>query len=491
MSFTDHYMPAIVDYAVYAVSHDAKGLSAIEKDVLLGPSCLWTVEMTSSNAGGWNGGALSFINTEGSEVAHVTLNAANGSQTIRLPFGHVDIQWIKPETNIGYLSFVIKDSFDQTKVSFAGSSADITQGLFYIANNTCNKAETDISGPESFTASQSGSYITLSWEALNDREVIHYQVYRDNILIAITDATSYTYTESDNVFHNYYVVALTEDGESHPSNIFNLQPDSEYTMPTNLRYEMTSPTKAKISWDAPQGESPRGYMVYRRPKGGQFKRIKLLSGTSFTDNLVSQADSHFEYVVCACYTTHNYPSAYASSQDHPELNFIEVNKTIIPQHLSFFIHENRVILEWQEATMAKGYNIYRNGVRIAHGVRETSFVDYEANSSQSYHYTVTGYTSFVESNPSNEVIVDWTTDINEQSEAKDVNLFPNPTESMVFIEAKGLRQVRVFNLMGQEVLHQTVESDRFTFDLSPQPQGCYFIETTTEQGNTITKIMKL
>ena len=491
MSFTDHYMPAIVDYAVYAISHDAKGLSAIEKNVLLGPSCLWTIEMTSSDDGGWNGGALSFVNTKGSEVGHVTLNSASDSQAIRLPFGHVDIQWIKPETNIEHLSFVITNSSDQTKVSFAGSSDNIKQGLFYIANNTCNKAETDISGPESFTASQSGSNVTLSWEALTDREVIHYQVYRDNLLIAITNTTSYTYTESDNVFHNYYVVALTEDGESHPSNIVNLQPDSEYTMPTNLRYEMTSPTKAKISWDAPQGESPRGYMVYRRPKGGQFKRIKLLSGTSFTDILTAQADSHFEYVVCACYTTHNYPSAYASSQEHPELNFIEVNKTIIPQHLDFIIQNGFVVLKWQEATMAEAYNIYRNGERIGHGVHGTSFVDYEANSSQTYHYYVTGYTNFIESNPSNEVYIDWTTGVDESSSMQEMSLFPNPTKSMVFIEAEGLRQVRVFNLMGQEVLHQTVEGDRFTLDLSSQPQGCYFIETTTEQGSTITKIMKL
>jgi hypothetical protein len=173
------------------------------------------------------------------------------------------------------------------------------------------------------------------------------------------------------------------------------------------------------------------------------------------------------------------------------LNFIEINKTIIPQNLSFFIHEGYVVLEWQEATMAEAYNIYRDGQRIGHGVTGTSFVDYNATSSQTYHYTVTGYTDFIESSPSNEVYIDWTTGVDESGNTQEVSLYPNPTQSKVFVEAEGLRRIRVFNLMGQEVLNQAVDEDRFTLDLSSQPQGCYFLEATTEQGSTTTKILKL
>ena len=490
MTFTDHYMPAIVNYTVYAISHDAKGMEAVENDVILGPSCLWTVQMTSSEAAGWKNGHLSIVNTEGKELGQITLHSTSGTQSILLPSGHVDIQWIKSTENVEQMSFVIKNSSSLNEVSFEGNATDLDQGLFFIANNTCEKDKTDLNGPENLSASQSGNSVTLSWEPLHNREVYHYQVYRDNLLFAITNATSFNYSETAEAFHNYYVVALTEDGETHSSNVCNLQPESAYPNPTNLRYEMTTPKKAKISWDAPQGDGLRGYMIYRRPKGGQFKRIKLLSGTSYTDNLGSQPDSYYEYAVCACYTTNNYLSAYASSQEHPELNFIEVNKTIIPKNLSFFIHEGRVILEWQDASMAQTYNIYRNGERIAR-VHQTSFVDYEANSSESYRYVVTGSTDFVESSPSNEVYVDWTTDINEQGNQHEVNLYPNPTDSKVYIEAEGLSQVRVFNLMGQEVLNQSTSDGHFILDLSSQPKGCYFIETLTEQGTTTTKIMKL
>ena len=488
MTYTDYYMPAIVDYSVYAVSHDAKGLEAIETNVFLGPSCDWTVEMTSSNASGWNGGILTFVNTEGTELSQVTLTSTSDTKSVRLPYGHVNIRWTKPTQAVEQMSFVIKNSSNHVKVAFEGRSNDITQGLFYIANNTCEKAEVDLTGPENLTVTQTGNNVHLSWEGYSSGDVMHYQIYRDNLLFAITNNTSFNYTEAKEALHTYYVVAFTEDGESHPSNICNLQPAADHLPPTNLRYEMTTPTKALISWDAPQAEGVSGYMVYRRAQGEEFKRIKMLSGTSFTDNLTNKTDERYEYIVCASYSGTQYQSNFASSAANPELNFIEVNKTIIPKNLSFYIHEGNVALQWKEASMAQSYRIYRNSELIAQGVTGNSFVDYDANASQTYHYLVTGCTDFIESSPSNEVYIDWTTGINEQTQ--NVSLYPNPTDGKVYIETEGLRMVRVFNLMGQEVMRQAVASDRYTLDLSSQPQGCYFIEASTEQSSTITKIMK-
>ena len=490
MTYTDYFMPAIVDYSVYAVSHDAKGLESVVTDVFLGPSCDWTVEMTSSNASGWNDGGLTFVNTEGTELAQITLTSASDTKSVRMPYGHVNIRWTEPSQDIDQISFVIKSSSDHVKVAFNGSSNDIRQGLFFIANNTCEKAEVDLGGPENLHVTQSGNNVSLTWDAYNGGEVMHYQIYRDNLLLAITSNTSFTYTETEEALHNYYVVAFTDDGESHPSNICNLQPEASCLEPSNLRYEMTTPTKALISWDAPQAEGVRGYMVFRRAQGEEFHRIKLLSSssTSFTDNLTSKADERYEYLVCASYSGTLCLSGYASSAANPELNFIEVNKTIIPKDLSFYIQEGNVVLQWKEASMAQSYRIYRNSELIASNVTENSFVDYDANASQTYHYLVTGCTDFIESSPSNEVYIDWTTGINEQTQ--NVSLYPNPTDGKVYIEAEGLRMVRVFNLMGQEVMRQAVASDRYTLDLSSQPQGCYFIEASTEQSSTITKIMK-
>ena len=174
--------------------------------------------------------------------------------------------------------------------------------------------------------------------------------------------------------------------------------------------------------------------------------------------------------------------------DNPELHFIEVNKTIIPQHLSFYIHEGHVVLQWEAATMAESYKIYRDGELLGHS-SGTDFVDYTATPQQSYHYTVTGRTAFIESNPSNVVYVDWTTDVNEIKTAE-YTLYPNPTEGQVTIEANGLRQIRVFNVTGQEIIYQTVNDDRAIIDLSSEPKGCYFVEMKTENGCMTTKLIR-
>ena len=489
MSFTDHYMPTIVEYGVYAIVHNAKGIVATEDDVQLGPICNWTVEMNSSDAQGWNGSSLSFINSAGVEIANVSLETSSSTRTIHLPFGFVKVFWNKSSQAIDQISFKVKDANGENKIVFEGSTDDLNNGLFFIINNNCNSVRENPAQPENLTASVSGNDVVLTWDAPN-QTVINYQVYRDNLLLAVTTNTDFNDSNSADVFHSYYVAAVTEIGESAPSNTCNIQPETSCLPPTNLRFEMTSPFKAKIMWDAPQSEGLTGYMLFRRAKGEEFRRIKSLTNTYYTDNLSGREDNIYEYAVAAFYSGDDCLSEYANAQDHPELNFVEVNKTIIPIHLDFLIHEGNVILQWQEATMAERYNIYRNGQLVGHS-SGTDFIDYEANSSQSYHYTVTGKTSFIESSLSNEVFIDWTTDINETVEYQDINIYPNPTENKITIEANGLHQVRVFNVMGQEVKMLATNEDTVTIDLSSQPKGCYFIETTTVQGCSTRKIVKL
>ena len=486
MSYTDHYLPKMVNYSVYAVVHTAKGLAATEKNIILGPTCTWTVEMSSDDSQGWSGGALSFVNGAGDEVARLSLESAQATRQITLPFGHVEIRWEKPEQAIDRFGFYIKNAEGTIKSQFLGSSDEIQIGLFYVANNTCSNKEDEYDGTF-LTATTTGDQVTLNWEPIDNS--IHYQVFRDGMLYDMTTETTYVDNNALEGFHTYHVTAITDNGETLPSNLCSYQPDSECFIPTNLRVEIVNQTRAQLTWDAPE-EPATGYMIYRRPKGGEFRRIKLLTATSYTDNLVTQPDGQYEYAVTAYFRETECESRYASAEGHPELNFVEFNKTIIPTHLDFFIHEGHVILEWEEGSMAESYNVYRNGEHIGYGITGNSFVDYSATSQQTYAYTITGLSSHMVSNPSNIVVVDWTTDLNE-STLNNINIYPNPTENAVTIEANGLRQVRVFNVMGQEVKCLTTLEDNVTIDLSTQPKGCYFIETTTDYGCTTTKVVRL
>ena len=489
MSFTDHYMPTIVDYCVYAVVHNAQGKPSYQKNVLLGPTCNWSVEMTSSDPQGWHEGKLTFVNGAGDEVACVTLESSSATQTITLPLGHIDILWNKPVQPIN-VSFKVKNSNGERKVSFQGLSSDVDNGLFYIANNTCSNKDEESNGPVGLTATPSGDDITLNWTMEGNQNIIHYYVFRDNILIAVSESTQFTDPQAANDFHTYFVTACSNDGETLHSNVANVMPESPCGIPTNLRYEMVTPTKVKVMWDAPEAEGVTGYILYRRIKGQEFKRIKALTNTYHTDNINAQEDNLFEYAVAAYYRDSDCTSGYATTQDNPEMHFIEINKTIIPRHLDFFIHQGHVVLQWDEATMAEKYYIYRDGQHIGWS-ESTDFVDFSAVQGQAYTYTVTGKTASVESNPTNSVYVDWTTGIDENGSEKNVRLYPNPTESQVTIEGQGLRQVRVFNVTGQEIEHRDLSGSQAVIDLSNAPKGCYFIEVTSESGCMTSKIMKL
>ncbi len=488
MSFTDHFMPAVANYNIYAVVNGAKGLESYEKGVLIGPSCPWTVEMSSSNPQGWKGGTLSFINGAGNEVALLSLESAQATQTFTLPLGHIEIRWQKPQQAIDELEFKVKNAEGLLKAHFRGSSSEIQNGLFYIANNTCVNQDEEIGGTL-LTATIANDQVTLTWEAVDNS--VNYLVFRDGILFGITTDTSFVDEDTKETFHTYHVTAFTSTGESLPSNTCSYHPESPCVIPTNLYVEKATPVKATLAWDAPEDETVAGYMLYRRPKGGEFKRIKLTSNTTYTDNLSSQPDGIYEYAVTAYYQETQCESGYASAAGHPELNFAAFNKTIIPQHLDYLVHEGRVILQWEKGSMAEGYNVYRDGEQIAHGVSENTFVDYSATPQQSYHYFITGHTAHIESSPSNGVYVDWATDINENASNQEVSIYPNPTENTVTVEAENLRQVRVFNMMGQEMKCKASFNGGINIDLSELPKGCYFIETTTEQGRSTATIVKL
>ncbi len=489
MSYIDHYIPTIVEYKVYAIVHNAKGLAAVESNVLLGPTCQWTIEMSSSDPQGWLGGALSFINGAGDEVAYVALESSYATQTITLPLGHIDIRWIKPIQSIDNLSFIIKNAVGDSKVSFQGSANDINNGLIFIANNTCIGKDEEADGPVNLTANFDGNAVILNWEGCDIQDVLHYYIFRDNILIGISDNPQYTDEHASNAFHSYYVTAVCQNGETLRSNIDNVMPESDCVTPTNLRFEMITPSKVNVMWDAPEAEGVTGYYLFRRVKGEEFKRIKALTNTYFNDNLAAQPNNHFEYAVVAYYRDEDCTSGYATAKDNPEMHFIEVNETIIPQHLDFHIHEGHVVLQWEAANLAESYNVYRDGQLIGQS-SGTDFIDYTATPQQSYHYTVTGRTAFIESNPSNVVYVDWTTSVNG-TDSVEYSLYPNPTEGQVTIEANGLRQIRVFNVIGQEVEQQSTNDDSVTIDLTSEPKGCYFIEMITDNGCTTTKILKL
>ena len=486
MSYTDYYMPTMVNYAVYAVAHNAKGLPAKEDGVILGPVCIWNLEMTSSDEEGWGEGHISLVNSQGVEIAQITSLSASSSQNLIMPFGHIELYWNKPLQNIEQVSFDLKDADGRSVVSFDGASSNLANGLFFVVNNTCGE-ETNPYAPQNLTATPEEADVILQWDA-DEGDVNLYCIYRDHRLYAVSGTNNFTDLNAAYAFHTYQVTAINDIGESDPSNICCIQTGSDCEAPTNLRFEIAN-NKVKLSWDAPQAENLTGYFVYRRTPGEEFKRIKSLVNTTFSDNFNNHNCEFYEYAVAAFYSDSECTSAYANSQENPELCFVTVNKTIIPQNLTYVITGNSVTLNWDAAIMAETYNVYRDGVLIAQDLIETTFTD-DSLSLLTYYYTVTGQTAFLESNPSNVAVVCLNTDIPESS-VSPITIYPNPSSGLVYVEAEEVTHVCVYNLMGQEVKRINVQGHTSSIDLSGMPDGTYFIKVIAESSNSTRKIIKI
>ena len=102
----------------------------------------------------------------------------------------------------------------------------------------------------------------------------------------------------------------------------------------------------------------------------------------------------------------------------------------------------------------------------------------------------TGMSNGLESSHSNEVFVDWTTAIDETEGSNETILYPNPTSGIVYLESDGLQEVSVFNLMGQEMMHQSVIDGQATIDMTSLPEGTYFLKLTGTR-NEIKKVVKI
>ena len=488
MSYTDHYLPTTVTYSVYAVSNMAKSVSAKIDQIVLGPTCPWTVMMSSSNPEGWMNGAIVVTDGKGVEVATISLTSEEQTKVVQMPMGQVSFSWKVPLSAIEQIHFEIQNGNHTVMTSFDGSSTDLKSGLFYRSVNSCQTGE-KLKAPFNLRASLRDDDVELHWD-MDAAEDCSFFIYRDGILYDITDAMSYLDESKDNIFHHYYITAYNGQVESDPSNYCNVQPETECLAPTGLRVEFLSGGKFKMMWDAPQASGLSGYWIYRRVEGGEFTRIKASSNPFYEGNVSSFPNEVYEYAVKAYYSQSHSESAYASTKADPSLNFVQVNQTIIPMRLDTDLNEDGVKLVWLDALVADSYSVYRNGTLLADDVVGASYLDTAVTEGDDYCYIVIGHNTWHTSNPSNEACVDWATMGVEES-SQPVSLYPNPAHDQITVSGAGLTRLVVLNLLGQVVMSKDVDDDMAVIDLSALKSGVYLVQAACDSGIGTLRFVKL
>ena len=134
-------------------------------------------------------------------------------------------------------------------------------------------------------------------------------------------------------------------------------------------------------------------------------------------------------------------------------------------------------------------NSYSKIGEVAGGVHEYAET---MSAGDSYYYKVTAYTSACESNPAltsgdtDYVIVTAPQSVAENS----INalIYPNPTTGILKVEAKDMNKVAVFNLVGQKVYEENINTDECVINMSEFGSGIYMLKIEALSGSTTQKV---
>ena len=134
------------------------------------------------------------------------------------------------------------------------------------------------------------------------------------------------------------------------------------------------------------------------------------------------------------------------------------------------------MLTWSYDTDPQSFKVYRSedGLNYAEiaTVDKTLREYFDLADEGEYYYKVTAYRSYCESTPAwTDGGVDYVhVEVTSVAECQqNVGLYPNPANAYLTVEAEGLQEVTVYNMMGQVVLRQRADEDSMVINTTSLP----------------------
>lgn len=304
MSCVDENVPCFstFTYSVYAVKDGVRG-AAGKASESFGPTCQWTIVGTSTNMSGWSNGYLVAYDAAGQEIDRFTMTSNNPtSYNMNITLGKVLFGW-KAGTNNVDLSIKIKDASNTVVYQYSGASNNIPEGVLYEGNNGCgNAAPTD--DPGELIATQDGDNVVITWNG-SSKATYGYNIYRDGVLIELTQNTEYVDEAPGHGGHCYEVCILADGGESVYSNEACANAGEGCEPGRGLWYTVQDNFKPTLTWEAPENsEGLSGYYVMRKDgDNGEYAQIKLLGANKreYKENKPLEENTWYSYKVIAYY----------------------------------------------------------------------------------------------------------------------------------------------------------------------------------------------
>jgi hypothetical protein len=149
------------------------------------------------------------------------------------------------------------------------------------------------------------------------------------------------------------------------------------------------------------------------------------------------------------------------------------------------------MLTWTYDAEPQSFKVYRSVDGVDY--EEVATVDkalreyFDLTDEGVYFYKLTAYRSYCESTPAwtdggDDYIRIEVTSVGENNAA--CNVFPNPANTMICVEAEGLQQVVICNVMGQVVYRQACDQDGAVINTSNFAQGVYTITIKSNNGQS-------
>ena len=152
------------------------------------------------------------------------------------------------------------------------------------------------------------------------------------------------------------------------------------------------------------------------------------------------------------------------------------------------------MLTWSYDEDPQSFKVYRSedGVNyeVVATVDKTLREYFDIVDAGDYYYQVTAFRSYCESTPAwaddeTDYVHMEVTSVSENGEAG-LSVYPNPANALMSVEAEGLQQVTICNVMGQVVKTQRCNEDGIVINTADIASGIYTISVKTNQG-TMTK----
>ena len=74
-------------------------------------------------------------------------------------------------------------------------------------------------------------------------------------------------------------------------------------------------------------------------------------------------------------------------------------------------------------------------------------------------------------------------------DSEKVSIYPNPSDGMINISARNISEVRIYNMVGQEVETFVTDENQCIIDMSDYNDGVYFVKINTEDEIITKKII--